>query len=391
MTKRRKLLIATSVPSTITAFLLPYAAHYRSKGWIVDGICNGGPSDETLIEALDDVFHIPWTRRPLDPVNLTVAPRRLRQLVKTEGYDLVHLHDPIPAFVGRLALKAIRPRARARVVYTAHGFHFYEGASAVRRLLFRSLEATASRWTDRLIVINREDLDATRSFPISQERVVYVPGVGVDLDVYRASATSEKQAEALRTELGLQPGDVPILMVAEFNPGKRHLDAVSALAAANREELVLLLAGVGPMVEGVREHANRLGVAERVRFLGYRRDVPALLAISAALMLPSEREGLPRSIMEASSSERPVLATRIRGITELVDSSTGVLTEVGDVPGMAEALRRFVDEPEWARSLGQAGRKAMKTFHIEGVLRMHDDIYSAVLGDDAGAASGDEG
>lgn len=383
MRHARRLLIATSVPSTITAFLIPYVRHYKAKGWRVDAACNGGAADSRLLEEFDAVFHVPWTRRPQDPVNLTSAPRVLQNLVSTTGYDIVHLHDPIPGFVGRLALRGQRRRGRPRVVYTAHGFHFFEGASWSQNVVFRVLESAASRWTDRLVVINQEDLRAAKTFPIPENRVVYMPGIGVDTDTYSATSISDVEIRHLREELELRPSDVPVLMVAEFNPGKRHLDAVAAVAATGRPQLVLLLAGLGPQMDAVREHAVSLGIADRVRFLGYRNDIPILLKASIALLLPSEREGLPRSIMEALSSERPVIATRIRGITELVNESSGILTQIGDVHAIASALRTFVDDPELASEMGKSGRRAIKTFDIRNVIALHDRMYADMLSDES--------
>lgn len=381
MARPPRLLIATSVPSTIAAFLLPYAAHYRALGWQVDAACNGGPTDPGVVEAFDRVHHVPWTRRPLDPANLLEAPNLLRALVREADYDLVHLHDPIAAFVGRYALRGLRARGRPKVVYTAHGFHFFRGASPARHFVFRTLETVASRWTDRLIVINKEDLAAAQRFPIPTAKVRYMPGIGVDTSRYDPEAVSETDVERLRASLNLADTDRMVLMVAEFNPGKRHMDAISALAVADRPELVLACAGVGPMMEQVRMHAQALGVGDRVKLLGYRRDIPALLRASIGLLLPSEREGLPRCIMEASCLERPVIATRIRGVSELVNERTGILTEVGDIAAMAAALRSWVDDPATAEEMGRAGRLAMQAFDLRTVIGLHDALYEELLGE----------
>jgi hypothetical protein len=149
-----------------------------------------------------------------------------------------------------------------------------------------------------------------------------------------------------------------------------------------RPDVVLGLAGEGPESAAIEAQARDLGVADRVKLLGYRRDVPTLLRASFALALPSEREGLPRSLMEASCMERPVLATRIRGVTELVhDGVTGFLHDVGDVPALAEAIRRLVDAPERAAAMGHAGRAAMRRFDLATVLEGHDGVYRSLLGE----------
>lgn len=377
-----RLLIATSVSATLAAFMLPFAEHYRRRGWVVDA-AHGGEQNELVDAAFDQVHRLPWTRKPWEPANLLGTPPLLRKLVRANDYDIVHLHDPVAAFVGRYSLRRLRAAGRPRVVYTAHGFHFYKGAPRANALVFGALEWTASRWTDRLIVINREDEAAAKRFPVPGSVVRYFPGIGVDLDKYSADRASAQDVASFRDSLGLRPGQPLVAMVAEFNPGKRHLDAVDALAEADRPELHLALAGEGPMLPQVRARVHELGLDDRVHFLGFRRDVPVILKSSIGLLLPSEREGLPRCIMEAASMEIPVLSTRIRGVIELVSPGTGELTAVGDVHAMAAVLRAWVDDPASAKQMGRAGRLAMRKFDLKHVLQLHDDLYAELLAEPA--------
>lgn len=375
-----RLLIATSVPSTITAFLLPFAEHYRAKGWSVEAVSNGVSAVEGCVASFDAVHDIGWTRKPTDPVNLTSAPRRLRELVLAGGFDLVHAHDPIAAFVTRYALRRLRLSGKPRVVYTAHGFHFYRGAPAASALAFRALERLASGWTDRLVVINAEDLAAAQSFGLARRGgLVYMPGIGVDMGKYDPAAVSRQAVAAVRAELGVGAGTPLFAMIAEFNPGKRHSDALRALAASGLPDAVLAMAGDGPLMSAVAAEARALGLAGRVKLLGYRQDVPALVAAATAVLLPSEREGLPRSLMEAASLERPVIATRIRGVTELVTPETGILHDVGDVPALAAAMARLAGDPEAAGAMGRRGRVHMARFDLRNVLAMHDAMYEELL------------
>ena len=379
---KRRLLFATSVSDTLRAFLLPYAEHYRQRGWRVDAAAAGVSECEVCADAFDAVHDLPWTRRPSERANFFEAPRALRALVRREAYDLVHAHDPIAGFVTRFALRRARARGEVKVIVTAHGFHFFAGNSLHRNVVFGTLEWLASRWLDAQVVINREDVAAVHRwrFP-GRARTLYMPGIGVDTSFYDPARVSSDEVAGVRQELGLAPGQALLLIVGELNPGKRHRDAVAALAASGRPQLVLACAGVGPLAAEIEEQARTLGVGERVRLLGFRRDVPALLRASIGLVLPSEREGLPRCIMEASCLERPVIATRIRGVTELVTPATGILTEVGDVAALAAAMARLVDHPQEAAALGRAGPAAMRPFDLKHVLALHDELYDRVLGD----------
>ena len=376
-----KLLITTSVPSTLSAFLLPYATHFKSLGWQVEAATNGPSTDERVGAAFDALHQLPWTRSPRDiKANFVDAPRALARLVTDGGYDLVHAHDPIAAFVTRYALRSLRRSVGVRVVYTAHGFHFYKGAPPARYLVFRGAEELAAAWTDALIVINRVDERAARQFLLmGSERVRYMPGIGVDLEFYDPDAVEAEAVRDIRHELQVPAGARIMLMVAEFNPGKRHADAVDALAISGRRDVILALAGEGPEMKNVQARARAAGVSGQVRLLGYRNDVRQLLAASFATILPSEREGLPRAIMESLAMRRPTIATRIRGVTELVSPDTGILVEVGDVDGMARAIQRLASEPEAVSAMGARGREAMREFDLRNVVELHEELYERLL------------
>ena len=383
MTDRPRLLIAANLPM-LEAFLLPYARHYRARGWRVDAVANGVTRSEPSLAAFDRVHDIAWTRSPKDFGQLLRSARALRRLLRRERYDIVHVHNPIPAFVTRWALRDVRRQTRTSVIYTAHGFHFYQGGRTLSNLAFGALERLASRWTDELVVINREDLAVARGFQRpGMDHVVYMPGIGVDTERYAPDSVPDEVAADLRKELGLAPDTVVLLMVAELNAGKRHRDAVEAVARCGRDNIVLLCAGRGPEREAIEAQARELGVASRIRLLGYRNDIATLLRASDGLVLPSEREGLPRSVMEALCLERPVIATRIRGVTELVSNENGILCEVGDLDALGEAMRFLADHPRERAEMGRRGRAAMADFDLRTVIHLHDELYERVLGERA--------
>ena len=380
LSRTPRLLVAANLPM-LAAFLLPYAEHFRERGWQVDALANGATRDEQAVSAFDHVYDISWTRSPKDVGGLMRAARDVRRLVRQEGYDIVHVHGPIPAFVTRWALRHVRKGTGTSVVYTVHGFHFHRGGPFLRNAIYGALERIAAPWTDEIVVINREDLAAALRFRApGPEHVTLMPGIGVDTSRYAPTVVSDAVVATVRKELDLGPEQVAFVMIAELNPGKRHFDAIEALARCGRDNAVLLCAGRGPLRDAIEARARALGVGPRVHLLGYRNDIPALLRASDALVLPSEREGLPRSVMEALCLERPVIATRIRGVTELVSDDTGVLCEVGDVAALSEAMRLVVDRPELRTAMGLRGRQAMAPFDLNHVIGLHDRLYEKVLG-----------
>jgi glycosyltransferase involved in cell wall biosynthesis len=376
-----KLLIAATVPVTLNGFLLPFAEHFRAQGWRVDGMANGITAASEGVHAFDKLWDMPWSRNPLSPRNLFTVPSMLRQIVQSEGYDLVHVHTPVAAFVTRMALRKMRLAGRPRVIYTAHGFHFYEGGPRLQGAIFRKLEQIAGRWTDYLVVINREDEQAAQRYGIvPADRVRYMPGIGVDTARFSASAVNPADVERVRGELGLAAGQRMILMLAEFIARKRHVDAINALAILNRPDICIAFAGNGPLQESMLQLAARLGVADRVRFLGFRRDVPTLIQASTAMLLPSEQEGLPRSVMEAMAQGIPVIGTRIRGMTDLIGEGRGLLVPLGDSRAIADAMRRILDQPDEAKAIGERGRQAIPAYDLRNILTMHENLYDEALG-----------
>ncbi len=375
-----KLLAVTTVAGTHRAFLLPYARHFRGLGWKVDGMAAGITRCPECVEAYDSVFENTWSRTPLHPANLTRAAAAVRRVVDAGDYDLVHVHTPVAAFVTRYALRGLRRRGRPKIIYTAHGFHFHPSGHPVKNAAFVALERLAGRWTDFLIVINRWDEEAARRYGlVPQERLRYMPGIGIDLRVYSPWAVSIEDVERVRHEIGLRDGQVMFLMVAEFIKRKRHLDVVRALGLLGRKEIILAFAGEGPTMEEVRKETERLGVVEQVRFLGYRRDVPALMLASRATVLPSGQEGLPRAVMESMALGVPVIGAAARGTQELLERGGGWLVPIGDVEALAKAMAFVADHPEEAARMGQRAAEAVKEYDLERILDLHAQLYEEAL------------
>jgi glycosyltransferase involved in cell wall biosynthesis len=370
----------TTVPITLKAFLQPFARHFRARGWRVDAMAQGVTGCPECALVFDQVHEVRWSRNPLDVNNFFAAPRQIREAVVNTGYDLVHVHTPIAAFVTRFALRGLRQTGRPRVIYTAHGFHFYRGGPRLKGTLFRTCEKLAGAWTDYLVVINREDEEAARQYGIvPPDRIRYMPGIGVDMTVYGPENATEADVVRVRAELGLSPSDRIILIVAELIARKRHRDALQAFALLNRPNVVLACAGDGPLSGPLKQMAQQLGVGDRVRFLGHRRDIPALLRTAAVMLLPSEQEGLPRSVMESLCLGTPVIGSRIRGMTDLLDDGCGLLFGVGDTKGMAEAMAWVLDHPEEAQETAQRGKAKMTRYDIGQILRLHESLYEEAL------------
>ena len=367
-----RLLIAANIPEMIEVFLLPYARHMRALGWRVDALANGIGDSAACREAFDNVYEAGWSRNPLDPSNLIRLPGELRNLLQENAYDVVHVHSPVAGFLVRFAL---RKKSRPRVVYTAHGFHFHHAGGRIRNLIFRTLEKLAGPWTDELIVINAEDHEAARRLRlVPTGHLHHLPGIGVNLDRFRFEPLAPDEIQARRQALDLPPDKPLVLMVAEFIPRKRHEDALNAFSAV-WSGAHLLLVGKGPLEDEMRQLAAALGLGRRVHFLGYRDDVPELMAISQLLLLPSTQEGLPMSVIEAMSMGVPVIGTDIRGTQDLLADGAGVLVPTRSPAALAHAMNALLADREHRDLLRANARERVQQFALQPLLDWHEQLY----------------
>lgn len=378
-----RLLVVSTSAVTLRAFLLPFSEHFRRQGWQVDALAHGASTCPVCRQSFDHVWDIEWSRDPKQPQNILAAPRRVRDLVEEGRYDIVHTHTPVASFVTRYALRNARKRGGPKIIYTAHGFHFHPQGTFYKNAIFLLLERLAGRWTDYLVVINRDDMRAAQQYRlVPEKRVVYMPGIGIDLGYYSPAAVSLEESARIKNELRLRQDECFFLMIAEFNPGKRHRDAIEALKQLSRDRVHLVFAGTGPLMAQMRALANRLDLEQKVHFLGRRDDIRVLLKASVASVLPSEREGLPRSVMESLSMGVPAIGTNIRGMRDLLGDGAGLMVEVGDTKALAEAMAYVLDNPESVQQIAAKGQERIAQFDLQKILGLHEDLYDRVLHED---------
>ncbi|MEL6496717.1 MAG: glycosyltransferase family 4 protein [Cyanobacteria bacterium J06623_7] len=372
-----KLLIVTTVPITMRGFLLPFIEHFRQLGWQVDGMAQGILGDRDCAAACDRLYDIQWSRNVFDPRNLLAGAKRVREVVAAEEYDLVHVHTPIAAFVTRYALRNNR---QTQVIYTAHGFHFYQGGNRVKNAIFWSLEKLAGRWTDYLIVINREDeAAAIKHNFLPSDRIFYTPGIGVDIDYYAVERVTPESIAHIRQDLGLSVDDTFLLTIAEFTPRKRHQDLLKALATAAKPQLHLALAGEGKTRPAIEALAQELGIEKQVHFLGYREDIPSLICAADAVLLVSQQEGLPRSLMEAMCLNTPVIGSNIRGTRDLLADGCGLLVNVGDIAALAQGAIKVRDNAANLATMADRAKIKIQDYDLRQIIQQYEQIYGLAL------------
>jgi glycosyltransferase involved in cell wall biosynthesis len=375
------LLQVSSVPVTLRNFMLPYARHFRSLGWRVDAAAAGAPENAELTAAFDGVHDVSFSRSVRDVRRLLRGDRDIERVVREVAPDIIHVHTPIAAFITRLAVRRMPAAERPIVVYTAHGFHFYEGGHLLANLAFRTAEQVAGRWTDRLIVMNDDDEDgALKHRLVPRQRLVRMRGIGVDTGYDAPRASTPAEDSETMGGLGLPAGARFFAVVAELRPRKRNADIIRALAAAEHRDANVVFAGEGPLQADLEALADQLGVRDRVRFLGFVDDVRPILRLAVASILASVREGLPRSIMESLAVGTPVIGTAAKGVAELLEPDSGIVVPKVDVPAITRAMDWILDHPEEARAMGERGQHRMRgPYELRALIAEHERLYAELL------------
>ena len=319
----KKVLFSATVDAHILAFHIPFLKYFKEHGYEVHVATNG--TEE--IPYCDKKIIIPFERSPFKINNLK-AIKELRKVIQKEHYDIIHTHTPMGSVVTRLAAKKAR-RNGTRVIYTAHGFHFFKGAPLLNWCLFYPVEKYLSKYTDTLILINQEDYQRAKKKFRKCKDIKYVPGVGIDEEKFDFQM-SEKEKLELRKSLGLKKDDFVLIYPAELNKNKNQILLIEAMEELVKEypNIKLLLPGKDSYHGYYQKIVAEKNLCDHIFFLGFRKDIPELLKISDLAVASSLREGLPVNIMEAMCVGLPIIATGCRGNRDLVkDGENGYIVD----------------------------------------------------------------
>lgn len=272
--------------------------------------------------------------------------------------EVIHCNTPIGGVVGRLAGR----RFKKKIIYTAHGFHFFKGAPILYRTVFKWVEQWLARYTDVLITINNEDFEAAKNFHLKEGGVIVrVDGVGIDLTQY-----NDVESRDIQLDLELPHDSIIAICMGDLVKRKNFETSIRALALCTNPCLHYLICGEGNEISKLKELAKSLGVMNQVHFLGFRRDIKKLLKISNMFLFSSMQEGLPRSTMEAMAMGLPCICSDIRGNRDLIDNEKGgFLISPKNSEGFAKAITTLIENPALANEMGEYNKEKIKQFDIE--------------------------
>nr|WP_027871076.1 glycosyltransferase [[Eubacterium] cellulosolvens] len=375
--EKRMLMVAT-VPSMIGQFNMNNIRILQGLGYVVDVAANFTDTSvwtservqkfkDQMTEMNIECVQIDFSRSPREISKHIAAYKETLKLLRERNYSFVHTHTPIASAILRRAAH----KTRIKVIYTAHGFHFYDGAPMKNWIVFYPIEKYLSRYTDVLITINKEDYHRAKT-KFKARKTVYIPGVGVDTEKFKPR---DNGRERIRKELGLAEDRLLLLSVGELNENKNHKSVIKALKGI--ENITYVIVGKGTLGDALSIVAKQSNVD--LRLTGYRSDISDFYDAADIYILPSIREGLNVSLMEAMASALPCCAGKIRGSIDMLDETGGCLFNPLKIEEIKKAVEQAIEMDENQRKeLGNYNRKKIKAFDKGEVNKKMKEVYANV-------------
>ena len=354
---------------------------------LVHGKLGEGEGDmRYLLSTGVETRYLPALRRPVAPLHDAIAFAQILDILRAVRPQIVHTHMAKAGTLGRLATafynRTAGRLAPVRVVHTYHGhvLEGYFGSPAVT--LFTRMERHLAAVTDVIVAISPQiRRELLGYFQIGRPAQYHVVPLGFDLT--ELSAIDDDQRRAARAALDIPPGAHVVTTVGRLTAIKQHhlfLDVAQQVAKSDPAAL-FLIAGDGELRAELQDYARQLGIAERTRFLGWRRDLATIYAATDVFLLTSRNEGTPVALIESLAAGVPGVSTDVGGVGDVVDSDAiGLLAPFGDAPGLARHVQTLLADPARRRAMGARGRAAMARYHVDRLLDDTDALYREVIG-----------
>ena len=337
----KKVLFVATVTRHINAFHIPYLKWFKEQGYEVHVASNGNEK----IEYCDKHFNLPFARFPLK-VNNIKTYKELKKIINDNNYEIIHCHTPVGGVLTRLAARKERKKG-TKVLYTAHGFHFYKGATLLNWLIYYPIEKIMAYYTDCLITIVNEDYEFAKKH-LKAKEIKHINGIGVNTERFSKEITEEQKSN-LRKQLGIDEKDIVFSYVAELNKNKNQILLIKTIEKLKEKipNIKLLLVGEGVLLQTYKDIVKDKKLEKNIFILGRRNDINEILSITDIYLASSIREGLGLNVIEAMYKKVPVIATNNRGHRELIkNEKTGILLKKNTYKEMFKEIINFLNYSE---------------------------------------------
>lgn len=378
---KRVLFTATVVKAHINVFHKPYLAWFKEHGFETH-VCalNDYPEGEECIIPNCDFFHnVEFSRSPFSLSNIR-AYRQLKKIIDRYDFDIIHCHTPTASVLTRLAAVNARKKG-TKVLYTAHGFHFYKGASW-KLWTFYPIEKILSDYADGIITINHDDYNLAVEKHFCRKGSVYrINGIGVDIARYMNCNADRFEK---RSEFGIPDNSFVLISAAELNKNKNYTASITAFAMADIPNSFYVICGEGSMKDDYIQLAENLGISDRVIFAGYRNDMPEMYKMADAFIFTSIREGFGNACIEAMAAGLPLIVSNSRGTKEYAENGVNAFVyKYDDCEGFAEAIKKLADDENLRITMGKNSAELAVKYDISKSAEQMAEIYNSCIGSEA--------
>lgn len=372
-----KILYVATLSNTINAFLIPHIKMLVDEGHEVDIACNIDQKIDTKLKSIvGNIFKVNFNRSPFKLDNIK-AYKEIIEIINQEKYEIIHTHTPTASAIVRLACRNL---SNTKVIYTAHGFHFYKGAPLKNWIIYYPIEKWLSKYTDCLLTINNEDYKIAIEKKFKAKSIEKINGVGVDLSKFYP--VSENEKFQLRKKHNFNENDFILIYPAELNKNKNQLLLIEVIDIIKDKipNIKLILAGTGELFNYYRKKVVKKGLEKYIVFTGYRTDIDELIKLSDVSVASSIREGLPVNILEAMACGLPVVATRNRGHNELViNRVNGFLVNINNKNEFANSIYQLFLNKNKRIKMGKKSLSLVKKYSINTIVNEVHKIYIKCL------------
>lgn len=335
-------------------FEVHYAANMQNKIYEYD--------EQKLIDAGFILHHVNFSKNPFHLRKLFQGIHEVKKIIENQQIEVVHCHTPVGGVVGRVS--SWFAKKRPKVIYTAHGFHFYKGAPMLNWILYYPVEYFLSKITDCLVTINQEDYRAAKK--MCAKRVIQIPGVGIDLTRFYPKEKQERDMFC-------------IISLGELNENKNHSTVIKAIGLLKDKDIIYEIYGNGPLKEELTSLIKRLGLENQVFLRGFEIGIEKKLVDADCCIFPSYREGLGLAALEAMACGIPLIASDNRGTREYMRHEiNGIVCNPDDVTAFVESIRRIKNDRDFADRLVWEGLQTVRNFSVEKSTKVMRALYETL-------------
>jgi putative glycosyltransferase epsD len=371
-TDMKKVLFVATIFKHFRAFHLPYIEWFKQQGWQVDAMANG----DDLLDNVNKCYCLPIQRSPFSPDNIKAA-REAKKIIECEKYDIVYCHTAMGSVLARLASIDARKKYGTKVIYVAHGFHFFKGGPKKSWFMYYPMEKYLSRFTDAIVTINEEDYQLVKTHGFHNKNTYKIPGIGINTS--RLIKTSPEVRSNLREKYGYSKDTFILIYIAEYIERKNHRFIINSMKDLSKKipNLKVLFAGRGILMEEMKELAINERVDQYIDFLGFRKDIGELIALSDVGISASRQEGLGLNLAEEMFAGLPVVATEDRGHKELVKNGfNGFLYPQLDKNTFISRLYELSSDQHLYKQMAVNAESFVKKFTLDNALKSLTEIIS---------------